>query len=78
MVNRYSVLSAEQVSNTWIALQVIFEPGKEDEERQKLVWSVRDGTLQTLFNQAQDGPARVDHGVAVGYAIETPLLKKCE
>jgi hypothetical protein len=77
-VNRYSILSAEQLSANQIALQVIFQPGKEDEERQKLVWSVRDGTLRTLFNQPQGGPVRVKDGVAVGYGVATPVLRKCE
>lgn len=78
VVNRYSILSAEQLSATQVAVQVIFQPGKEDEERQKLVWSVHGSTLRTLFNQPQGGPVRVKDGVAVGYGIETPLLKKCE
>lgn len=78
VVNRYSILSAEQLSATQIAVQVIFQPGKEDEERQKLVWSVQDGTLRTLFNQPQDGPVRVKDGVAVGYGVATPLLRRCE
>jgi len=77
-VNRYSILSAEPLSATQIAVQVIFQPGKADEERQKLVWSVHDGTLRTLFNQPQDGPVRVKDGVAVGYGSKTPLLRKCE
>jgi hypothetical protein len=77
-VNRYSILSAEQISETQIAVQVIFQPGQEDEERQKLVWSVHGGTLRTLFNQPQGGPVRVKDGVAVGYDSKTPLLRKCE
>ena len=78
VVNRYSILAAEQLSGTQIALQVIFQPGQEDEERQKLVWSVHGGTLRTLFNKPQGGPARVEHGVAVGYGVATPVLRKCE
>ena len=77
-VNRYSVLSAEKLSDNRLAVQVIFKPGKETEERQKLIWAVHDGTLRTLFNQPQDGPVRVKEGVAVAYGIATPLLKKCE
>lgn len=78
VVNRYSILAAEQLSATQLAVQVIFQPGKEGEERQKLVWSVHEGTLRTLFNQPQGGPVRVKDGVAVGYGSKTPLLKKCE
>src|ERR1700751_685461 len=40
-VNHYSVLSAEQVSTTSISVDVIFQPGTEVEERQKLVFAVR-------------------------------------
>ena len=78
VVNRYSVLSAEKLSDTRLSLRVIFQPGKENEERQKLVWRVKDGTLRTLFNQPQNGPVRVKDGVAVKFGIETPLLRKCK
>ncbi len=77
-INRYSILSAEKISDTRLSVQVIFQPGKDTEERQKLVWAVHDGTLRTLFNQPQDGPVRVKDGVAVVYGIQTPLLKKCD
>jgi len=77
-INRYSVLSAEKLSDTRVAVQVIFQPGKDTEERQRLVWAVHDRTLRTLFNQPQDGPVRVKDGVAVGYGVQTPMLKKCE
>jgi hypothetical protein len=77
-VNRYSVLSAEKLSANRLAVQVIFQPGKDTEERQQLVWAIHDRTLRTLFNQPQDGPVRVKDGVAVAYGVATPLLKKCE
>ena len=77
-VNRYSILSAEKLSANRLAVQVIFQPGKDTEERQQLVWAVHDRTLRTLFNQPQDGPVRVKDGVAVAYGVATPLLKKCE
>jgi hypothetical protein len=77
-LNRYSILSAEKLSETRLSVQVIFQPGREGEERQHLIWAVHDGTLRTLFNQPQDGPVRVKDGVAVTYGIKTPLLKKCK
>jgi hypothetical protein len=77
-VNRYSILSAEKLSDTRIAVQVIFQPGKEAEERQRLVLAVRDGTRRTLFTQPQDGPVRVKEGVVAAYGLATPLLRKCE
>ena len=78
VVNRYSVLSAEKVSDTRIAVQVIFQPGKETEERQRLVLAVHDGTRRTLFTQPLDGPVRVSDGVVAAYGVATPLLRKCE
>ena len=77
-VNRYSILSAEKLSDTRIAVQVIFRPGKETEERQRLVLAVHDGTRRTLFTQPQEGPVRVRDGVVAAYGVATPLLRKCE
>ncbi len=77
VVNRYSVLAAEKLSATRLSLQVIFQPGREGEERQTLVWAVRGGTLRTLFNQPQGGPVRVKDGMAVNFGIATPVLRKC-
>ena len=57
---------------------MIFRPGQEGEQRQRLEMAVRDGTRRTLFNQPEGGPVRVEDGVAVGYGLKTPLLKKCE
>ncbi len=77
-VNRYSITAAEKLSDTRLSVQVIFQPGKDTEERQQLVWAVHDGTLRTLFNQPQGGPVRVKDGVAVAYGVKTPLLHKCQ
>jgi hypothetical protein len=77
-INRYSVLSAEKLSDTRIAVQVIFQPGKETEEQQRLVLTVHDGTRRTLFTQPQGGMVRVKDGVVTAYGLQTPLLKKCE
>ena len=77
-VNHYSVLSAEQVSTTSISVDVIFQPGTEVEERQKLVFAVRDNTRRTLFNQTDGGTVRVKDGVALARGSKTPLLRKCE
>jgi hypothetical protein len=77
-VNRYSILSAQKLSDTRIAMQVVFQPGKETEEHQRLVLAVHDGTRRTLFTQPQDGPVRVKDGVVAAYGLQTPLLRKCE
>jgi hypothetical protein len=76
-VNRYSVLAAEQVSPTSLSVSVIFQPGTEAEERQKLIFAVRDNTRRTLFNQADGGAVRVKDGIALARGSKTPLLQKC-
>jgi hypothetical protein len=77
-VNRYSVLSAEQLSQTSLSVYVIFQPGTEIEERQKLVFAVNNNTRRTMFNQSDGGAERVKDGVAVARGTKTPLLRKCE
>jgi len=77
-VNRYSILSAEQLSATSLAVEVIFQPGTEVEERQRLVFAVRDNTRRTLFNQTDSGKVRVKDGVALARGTKTPLLRKCD
>jgi hypothetical protein len=77
-VNHYSVLSAARVSADRLSVRVIFQPGTEIEERQTLVFLVRDGTRRTMFNQPDGGPVRVDNGIALARGTRTPMLKKCE
>jgi hypothetical protein len=77
-VNRYSVLSAEPVSQTSVSVQVIFQPGTTVEERQKLIFLVNNNTRRTLFNQSDAGAVRVKDGIAVARGSKTPLLRKCE
>ena len=77
-VNRYSVLSAERVSANSLSVDVIFQPGTEVEERQKLVFSVHDNTRRTIFNQTDGGAVRVKDGIALARGSKTPLLRKCE
>jgi hypothetical protein len=77
-VNRYSILSAEQVSSTSVAVNVIFQPGADAEERQKLIFAVRDKTRRTIFNQTDGGSVQVKDGIAVARGSKTPLLRKCE
>ena len=77
-VNRYSVLTAESVSETSVSVQVIFQPGTTIEERQKLVFSVNNKTRRTIFNQSDAGAIRVKDGVAISRGSKTPLLQKCD
>lgn len=76
-VNRYSVLSAEKVSPTNLSVSVIFQPGTEVEERQKLIFAVREKTRRTMFNQTDGGAVRVRDGIALARGSKTPLLHKC-
>jgi len=76
-VNRYSVLAAERISAERLSVEVTFQPGAEGEERQKLVFLIRNDTRRTMFNQANGGPVRVKDGIALAHHTKTPLLRKC-
>ena len=77
-INRYSMVSAERLSAEELSVETIFQPGAEVEERQKLVFRVRDGTRRTMFNQPDNGPVRVKDGIVVGHGSKTPVLEKCD
>ena len=76
-VNLYRIVAAARMSATRLSVQVIFRPGGEGEERQALVLSVHNGTRRTLRNQPAGEPLRVKNGVAVGFGVRTPVLRKC-
>lgn len=75
--NRYSVLSARRISVDRVEVTVIFRPGAQGEERQTLVFEVRNGTRRTMFNRVEGGAVRVRHGIVLANGSKTPLLKKC-
>jgi len=77
-LNRYSVLSAERLSDTRLAVAVIFQPGGENEERQKLEFLLSKHTRRTMFNQVEGGPVRVKDGIALAHKLKTPVLTKCD
>jgi hypothetical protein len=77
-INRYSMVSAERLSADQLAVAVIFQPGADDEERQKLTFLVRKDTRRTLFNQPDGGAVRVKDGIALAHGSKTPVLNKCE
>jgi hypothetical protein len=77
-INRYSVLSAKRISATSLSVEVLFEPGTENEEEQRLVFLIHNDTRRTLFNQPKEGTARVKDGVVVANGVKTPLLMKCK
>ena len=76
--NRYTMLSAERLSQEQLSVEAIFQPGSDSEERQKLVFLVRIGTRRTLFNQPDGGAVRVKDGIVLSRGVATPVLKKCE
>lgn len=76
--NQYSILSAERLSPTRLAVEVVFQPGSEREERQKLIFRIRANTRRTMFNQPEGGAVRVKDGIALANHSRTPLLRKCE
>lgn len=77
-VNRYSVLSAERLSDTRLSVVGLFHPGTENQERQHLVFAIRDHTRRTVFNKVEGGPVRVKDGIALWNGSKTPLLHKCK
>ncbi len=76
--NHYRVLSATRLSATQVALEVMFRPGSEAAQQQKLVMRVRDGRRRTMFNQPEGGSVRVKDGVALAAGANTPTLRKCQ
>lgn len=78
VVNRYQVVSATRISATEVALEVVFQPGSEAAQQQKLVMHVWDGRRRTLFNQPQGGEVRVNNGIALAAGVKTPTLTKCQ
>ncbi len=77
-INRYSVLSAERLSDTRLSVVVLLHPGTENQERQHLIFAIHDGTRRTVFNQVDGGAVRVKDGIAQWNGSKTPLLHKCE
>ena len=76
--NFYSVQAAARVSQTRLSVEVIFQPGGQGSERQKLMFVVRKGTRRTMFNQPEGGEVRVKDGVVLAAGIKTPVLRKCD
>ena len=76
-VNAYRMLAAKRVSQTEVSVKALFDPGSDAEQKQDLTFSVHDGTRRTVFTRVEGGPVRVKNGVAVGFGMKTPRLKKC-
>lgn len=78
VVNRYRIVAARRLSATKLAVDVVFQPGTDFEEQQRLEWRIEDGTRRTMLNQPRRGPPVVKDGIALAFGLETPVLKKCE
>jgi hypothetical protein len=75
--NRYDMKSATRLSASRLSVTAIFQPGAKNEERQTLVFLIRDGTRRTMFNQPEGGAVRVKDGIALAHHVKTPVLRKC-
>jgi hypothetical protein len=76
--NEYVILTAGRSGKDRVSLDVVFQPGTENEQRQKLIIEVNGDSRRTLFNQPAGEPVRVKDGQVVGANLQTPVLKKCE
>lgn len=76
--NTYRMVEAHRVSDTRIAVEAVFQPETEAEQKQDLVFSVHDRTRRTIVMQVAGGAVRVKNGVVVDYGVKTPSLMKCE
>jgi hypothetical protein len=76
--NRYVILSARRSGREHLSVEVLFQQGGAEPERQRLVFRIRDHTRRTMFTQTQGEPARVKDGIALADGKPTPLLAKCE
>jgi hypothetical protein len=78
VVNRYRIVAARRMSATRLVVEVVFQPGSDIEEKQKLELRIEDGTRRTMLNQPRRGPPVVKDGIALAFGIETPVLKRCD
>ena len=75
--NSYRVIAAEALSKTRVSVDVVFKPGTERQEQQRLVFRVEHDTRRTMFNRIENGAVVVKDGVVVGRGARTPLLHRC-
>lgn len=76
-INNYRVIAASRLAKTRVSVEVLFKPGTDREQQQRLVIAVENDTRRTLFNQIEGGPVVVKDGVVVGHKTKTPTLRKC-
>ena len=76
-INTYRVVAAKRLSTTRVEVEVLFKPGSEREQEQRLILDVEKDTRRTIFNQIAGGKVVVRDGVVAGHKVRTPVLKKC-
>ena len=76
-INNYRVVAAKRLSTTRVEVEVLFKPGSEREQEQRLILDVEKDTRRTIFNQIAGGKVVVRDGVVAGHKVRTPVLKKC-
>ena len=77
-VNRYSMVSAERLSDERLSVETIFQPGNDAADHERLIFLMRGQTRRTIFNQPDGGAVRVKDGIALPGGSKTPVLRKCE
>ncbi len=75
--NSYHVIAAAPLSKTRVSVDVVFKPGTERQEQQRLIFRVEHDTRRTLYNRIDNGAVVVKDGVVVGRGVHTPLLHRC-
>jgi hypothetical protein len=76
--NSYSVIAAAALSTTRVSLDVMFKPGADGQQQQRLILRVEHDTRRTMFNRIEHGAVVVKDGIVVGGGAHTPVLHKCE
>lgn len=75
--NSYSVIAAAPLSMTRVSLDVVFKPGADGQQQQRLILRVEHDTRRTMFNRIEHGAVVVKDGIVVGGSAHTPVLHKC-
>jgi len=75
--NSYRVIAAEALSKTRVSVDVVFKPGADGQQQQRLIFRVEHDTRRTLFNRIENGAVVVKDGAVIGRSAKTPLLHRC-
>jgi hypothetical protein len=75
--NSYRVIAAAPLSKTRVSIDVVFKPGADGHQQQRLIFRVEHDTRRTLYNRIENGAVVVKDGLVVGRGAHTPLLHRC-